>query len=163
MAKELTQITFDFSQPEEQREFLSGKPVEKPAQKKKSTRGRKSIKAMEEEVHNVQVPEDEELYKKQYYSIGEVAEMFDVNGSLVRYWAKEFEMDLRTNKKGDRFFKPDDIKTVQLIYDLTRRRKLTIPGAKDFLKKNKQAEEKYQLIQSLQRMKNFLLELKASL
>lgn len=164
MDKELAQITFDFFPPEEQKEFLSGQPVEpKPASKKKSTRGRKSIKAMEEEVHHVQVPEDEELFKKQYYSIGEVGTMFNVNASLLRYWANEFEFDLRTNKKGDRFFKPSDIKTLHLIYDLIRRRKFTLQGAKDFLKKNKQADEHYAMIQSLQRMKNFLLELKASL
>ncbi|MER3464067.1 MAG: MerR family transcriptional regulator, partial [Chitinophagaceae bacterium] len=65
--------------------------------------------------------------------------------------------------KGDRYFKPTDVKTLQLVYDLIRRRKMTIPGAKDFLKKNKQANEKYAMIQSLQRMRNFLMELKASL
>ena len=89
--------------------------------------------------------------------------MFGVNVSLLRYWEGEFEFDLRKNKKGDRFFTPNDIKTLQLIYDLIRRRKFTIQGAKDFLKKNKWADEKYAMIQSLQRMKNFLLELKASL
>ncbi|MER3470914.1 MAG: MerR family transcriptional regulator [Chitinophagaceae bacterium] len=162
MAKELTQITFDFSGAESQ-EFLSGKPIEKPAVKKKSTRGRKSLKATDDELHHVQVPEDEELFKKQYYSMGEVSEMFGLNQSMIRHWAREFQFDLRTNKKGDRYFKPTDVKTLQLVYDLIRRRKMTIPGAKDFLKKNKQANEKYAMIQSLQRMRNFLMELKASL
>ena len=72
MSKDLTQITFDFSEPSEQREFLSGQPVQKEAPKKKSTRGRKSIKEMEEALHQVQVPDDEQLFQKQYYSIGEV-------------------------------------------------------------------------------------------
>lgn len=163
MAKELTQITFDFSEPEEPREFLSGQPIAKEVPKKKSTRGRKSIKEMEEGLHNVQVPEDEQLFQKQYYSIGEVGAMFGVNGSLLRYWEKEFDFDLRKNKKGDRFFTPADIKTLQLIYDLVRRRKFTMQGAKDFMKKNKQVDEKYAMIQSLQRMRTFLMELKASL
>src|SRR5438067_1632946 len=100
MDKELTQITFDFSEQEEPREFLSGQPVAKEIPKKKSTRGRKSIKEMEEGLHQVQVPEDEKLFQKQYYTIGEVAAMFQVNGSLLRYWEGEFEFDLRKNKKG---------------------------------------------------------------
>lgn len=61
------------------------------------------------------------------------------------------------------FFKPTDVKNLQLIYDLLRRRKFTIEGAKEYLKKNKQADERYQLIQSLQRLRSFLLELKAHL
>jgi DNA-binding transcriptional MerR regulator len=163
MGDGLTQITFEFSGAEEQHELLSGQPLPKELPRKKSTRGRKSIKEMEEGLYQVQIPDDELLFRKQYYSIGEVAAMFSVNGSLLRYWEGEFEFDLRKNKKGDRFFTPADIKTMQLIYDLIRRRKFTIQGAKDFLKKNKQADEKYALIQSLQRMKTFLLELKASL
>jgi hypothetical protein len=52
---------------------------------------------------------------------------------------------------------------LQLIYDLLRRRKFTIEGAKDYLKKNQRADEKYSMIQSLQRLRSFLLELKAHL
>ncbi|HWJ26992.1 MAG TPA: MerR family transcriptional regulator, partial [Flavisolibacter sp.] len=69
----------------------------------------------------------------------------------------------RKNRKGDRFFKPSDIKNIQLIYDLIRRRKFTIEGAKDFLKKNKRAKEQYELIESLQKIRAFLLEIRANL
>jgi DNA-binding transcriptional MerR regulator len=127
-------------------------------------RGRRSLKDSALQADLVQVPEDEILFKKQYYSIGEVAGMFRENQSLIRYWETEFDiLQPRKNRKGDRFFRPVDIKNLLMIYDLLRRRKFTIEGAKDYLKKNKKAEEKFAVIQSLQKLKGFLLELKANL
>ena len=165
MATILDQITFDFDDNDNKpKEFLSGRPVEQPAPKPKSTRGRKSIKAAESETDYVNVPPDEELFKKQYYGIGEVAQMFNVNISLLRYWEAEFDiLQPRKNRKGDRLFKPDDIKNLQLIHDLLRRRKFTIDGAKDYLKRGNKMEEKWAMIQSLQKVKGFLQELKANL
>lgn len=162
---ELHQITFEFSGEEKkvQKEFLSGKPIPVPKEKARGSRGRKSIKEMEENLDLVEIPEDEILFQKQYYSIGEVAEMFKANTSLLRHWEGEFGMDLRKNKKGDRFFRPAEVKTLQLIHDLLRRRKFTIEGAKDYIKKNTRANEQYEMIQSLQRLKTFLLQLKAHL
>ena len=165
MDNPLSQITFDFSDPgKEPKEFLSGNPIPpKEVKKPKSGRGRKSLKETDADLHKVDVPDDEILFKKQYYAIGEVAAMFGVNNSLIRFWENEFDiLEPRKNRKGDRFFKPIDIKNLQLIYDLLRRRKFTVEGAKDYLKKNKQPEERYLMIQSLQRIKSFLLELKAS-
>ena len=90
--------------------------------------------------------------------------MFRENQSLIRYWETEFDiLQPRKNRKGDRFFRPVDIKNLVMIYDLLRRRKFTIEGAKDYLKKTKKAEEKFALIQSLEKIKAFLLELKASI
>lgn len=164
MSKTLGQITFEFSG-EEQKEFLSGNPVPpKDVLKPKSPRGRKSLKEAETSLERVDVPADEILFQKQYYSIGEVATMFGVNTSLIRFWENEFDiLEPRKNRKGDRFFKPSDVKNLELIHDLLRRRKFTIEGAKDYLKKNKHADERYIMIQSLQRIKSFLLELKAHL
>ena len=131
---------------------------------KKSTRGRKSLKALDAEADLVNIPDDETLFQRQYYSIGEVAEMFGVNQSLLRFWENEFDIiQPRKNRKGDRHFRPIDIKNLELIYDLLRRRKLTIEGAKDFLKKNSRAKEAFETIQSLQSLKGFLLEIKATL
>jgi Predicted transcriptional regulators len=88
--------------------------------------------------------------------------MFRENQSLIRYWETEFDiLQPRKNRKGDRFFRPVDVKNLVLIYDLLRRRKFTIEGAKDYLKKNKKAEEQFAMIQSLEKIKSFLLELKA--
>ena len=136
----------------------------KEKKKSKSTRGRRSLKENGENADLIQIPEDEILFQKQYYSIGDVAIMFRENQSLIRYWETEFDiLQPRKNRKGDRFFRPVDIKNLVLIYDLLRRRKFTIEGAKDFLKKNKKADEKFVTIQSLKKIKGFLLELKASL
>jgi DNA-binding transcriptional MerR regulator len=134
------------------------------AKKIKSTRGRKSIKQTAAEADLIDIPEDEVLFQKQYYSIGEVATMFKVNHSLLRYWENEFDViQPRKNRKGDRHFRPIDIKNLHLIYNLLRQRKYTIEGAKDFLKKNKKTQERFETIQKLQQIKSFLIEMKANL
>ncbi|MBL7741240.1 MAG: MerR family transcriptional regulator [Chitinophagaceae bacterium] len=178
MSKPLTQITFEFDavheketaaiEPvivvagEEKKEKLESVAV--ADKKPRSPRGRRSLKEAGLTADMVNVPPDEELFKKQYYAIGEVAGMFRENQSLIRYWETEFDiLQPRKNRKGDRFFRPVDIKNLVMIYDLLRRRKFTIEGAKDYLKKNKNAEEKFAMIQSLEKIKGFFLELKASL
>lgn len=129
-----------------------------------STRGRRSLRDNAIKADLVDVPADEELFKKAYYPIGEVARMFGENQSLIRYWESEFDiLKPRKNKKGDRYFRPVDIKNLVLIHDLLRRRKFTIEGAREYLRQNKKAEEKFALIQSLEKMKAFFLELKAQL
>jgi DNA-binding transcriptional MerR regulator len=142
-------------------EVLTQEPIQK---KIKSTRGRKSIKQTAAEADLINIPEDELLFRKQYYSIGEVAEMFKVNHSLLRYWENEFDIiQPRKNRKGDRHFRPIDIKNLHLIYNLLRQRKYTIEGAKDFIKKNKKTQERFETIQKLEQIKAFLLEMKANL
>jgi DNA-binding transcriptional MerR regulator len=127
-------------------------------------RGRRSLKEIASRVDLIQVPPDEELFKKQYYSIGEVATMFREKQSLIRYWETEFDiLQPRKNRKGDRYFRPIDVKNLVLIYDLLRRRKFTIDGARDYLKKNKKAEDRFALIQSLQQIRSFLVELRTNL
>ena len=127
-------------------------------------RGRRSLKDIASRVDQIQIPADEELFKKQYYSIGEVATMFREKQSLIRYWETEFDiLQPRKNRKGDRYFRPVDIKNLVLIYDLLRRRKFTIDGARDYLKKNKKAEDRFALIQSLQQIRTFLIELRSNL
>jgi DNA-binding transcriptional MerR regulator len=144
-------------------EMPKQEPV-KVIKKIKSTRGRKSIKQVEAEADLIEIPEDDVLFQKQYYSMGEVAEMFRVNHSLLRFWENEFDIiQPRKNRKGDRYFRPVDIKNLHLIYHLLRQRKYTIEGAKDFLKKSKNAEEKFATIRKLQQVREFLLELKAGL
>ena len=143
---------------------LSVEESESPVKPTKSTRGRKSLKTIDEGADLINIPPDEILFQKQYYAIGEVAEMFGVNQSLLRFWETEFDIiQPRKNRKGDRHFRPVDIKNLLLIHDLLRRRKLTIEGAKDFLKKNKRSPERFAMIQSLQKIKGFILEIKATL
>lgn len=138
--------------------------ITEPTFKTKSGRGRKSIRQISEEADLIQIPEDDILFQKQYYTMGEVAEMFRVNQSLLRFWEAEFNiLQPKKNKKGDRYFRPVDIKNLHLIYHLLRQRKYTIEGAKDFLKSNARAEEKFETIKKLEEVKNFLLEMKANL
>lgn len=128
-------------------------------------RGRKALKEMDAELDLVEVPEDEVLFTKQYYPISLVAKWFRVNSSLLRYWTQEFDiLQPRTNKKGDRLFRPEDVKNLQVIYYLLRHRKFTMEGAKTFLKANRKAVDvNMQLMQSLTKFRSFLLELKANL
>ena len=135
-----------------------------PSPQAPSKRGRKSLKQVSAEADLIEIPVDEVLFSKQYYTMGEVSEMFRVNQSLLRFWESEFDiLQPRKNKKGDRYFRPVDIKNLHLIYHLLRQKKYTIEGAKEFLKKNKKADERFEVVQRLQEIKAFLLEWKAQL
>ena len=123
-----------------------------------------SLKESDTGADLIEVPEDEILFQKKYYAIGLVADMFKMNQSLIRFWENEFDiLKPRKNGKGDRLFRPEDIKNLKLIYHLLRERKYTMEGAKEYLKQNKRAEEKFALIESLQKLKGLLNELKADL
>lgn len=128
-------------------------------------RGRKSLKEIDIEADLVNVPEDEILFMKQYYPISEVAGWFNVNTSLIRFWENEFDiLQPRKNRKGDRLFRPEDVKNLQLIHLLLRQKKFSIEGAREYIKTNKnKVDVQMQLTQTLQKFKGFLLELKASL
>lgn len=156
----LSQITFDFGN--ESSKKNEDKKVLRESVKQK--RGRKSLKEMGVNAELVEIPEDDILFQKQYYSIGDVATMFKENTSLIRYWENEFSiLKPKKNKKGDRFFRPEDIKNLKMIYHLLRERKYTIEGAKEFIKNNKAAGEKHEMIESLEKIKSFLIELKNNL
>ena len=135
--------------------------IKKPLQK----RGRKSFKEIDAEVDLIEIPEDEVLFQKQYYPISEVAKWFRVNTSLLRFWENEFDvLKPRKNRKGDRLFRPEDVKNLQLIYQLLRQRKYTIEGAKEYIKTNKKkADIQLHLTNTLQKLKIFLLDLKVNL
>jgi DNA-binding transcriptional MerR regulator len=102
---------------------------------------------------------------KLYYSIGEVAKMFEVNTSLIRFWEKEFDiLKPKKNKKGNRLFTKADIEHLHLIYYLVKERGYTLEGAKQKLKDNKQdIVNNHELVKSLTKIKEFLLELKKTL
>tara|TARA_R110000751_G_scaffold28989_5_gene75094 strand:+ start:2220 stop:2549 length:330 start_codon:yes stop_codon:yes gene_type:complete len=103
-----------------------------------------------------------QLPEKLYYSIGEVADAFDVNTSLIRFWEKEFDvLKPKKNAKGNRKFTPTDIKNLELIYHLVKERGFTLEGAKTHLKENKQQTlNKFDLIRKLENIKAQLQELK---
>ncbi len=104
------------------------------------------------------------LPDKLYYSIGEVAKAFDVNTSLIRYWEQEFPIiKPKKNKKGNRYFTPEDIKNLQIIYHLVKEKGYTLDGAKIALTTNSKISETITLIDRLEFVKAELLKLKDSL
>ena len=158
----LSQINFEFG--DDLQKKTDHKKIAGDTENQKSKRGRKSLKKIDEDTPGIEVPDDEILFQKQYYPIGDVAAMFKESTSLIRYWENEFPiLKPKKNKKGDRFFRPEDVKNLKMIYHLLREKKYTIEGAREFLKNNKSAGEKHEIIESLEKVKLFLLELKNNL
>ena len=102
---------------------------------------------------------------KLYYTMGEVTQMFDVNASQIRYYEREFEiLQPKKNKKGNRLFSPDDVENLRIIFSLVKDKGYTLQGAKDHLRSNKDEEKENQkVIDSIERLKHFLLEVKEKL
>lgn len=104
---------------------------------------------------------------KLYYSIGEVADMFEVNTSLIRFWEKEFALiKPGKNKKGNRLFTQKDIQNFEKIYQLVKVQGYTLEGAKLQLRKNGKSEamvEPNEVIKMLENIKADLLRLKEDL
>lgn len=111
------------------------------------------------------MPYKEPEIKKLYYSIGEVADMFDVNTSLIRYWEKEFDViKPKKNKKGNRMFTPEDVENFHIIYHLVKEKGLTLKGAKLKMKENREDTlNNFEIIKRLQNIKAMLLEIKSEL
>ena len=102
---------------------------------------------------------------KMYYTMGEVAILFDVNQSLIRFYEKEFDiLQPKKNKKGNRYFTPEDIENLKIIFDLIREKGYTLNGAKEYLKSNMNStKENYRVISTLENIKSFLIEVRDQL
>lgn len=157
-----------------QLDIFGGQAPEKPTKKPESKQEQKALSipvppsVVEENVPsvspNLNIPADQELDSKQYYPISEVANMFNVNISLLRFWEKEFTiLKPRKNKKGDRLFRPEDIRNLKLIYFLLKEKKYTIKGAREYLKKGKKVDDKFDTVEVLKNIRSMLLDLKAGL
>jgi len=107
------------------------------------------------------MPYKEVKVVKLYYSIGEVAKMFDVNTSLIRFWEKEFDIiKPKKNKKGNRLFTQKDIDNFHIIYHLVKEQGMTLKGAKKKMKENKEdTEHNFEIIRSLEQIKEMLTDL----
>lgn len=108
------------------------------------------------------MPFKEKTIEKLYYSISEVADMFNVNNSLIRFWEKEFDIIRpKKNKKGNRMFTKEDIENFRVIFHLVKERGFTLQGAQQKLKANKSdTVNKVDVIHRLGKVKDFLLDLK---
>ncbi|QSE96699.1 MerR family transcriptional regulator [Fulvivirga lutea] len=111
------------------------------------------------------MPYKEKSIEKKYYSIGEVAAQFNVATSLIRFWESEFDLiKPKKNRKGNRQFTKEDIENVKLIYHLVKERGFTLQGAKDMLKSSSNdLKDKMDMIDSLTKVKEFLVELRKNI
>jgi len=111
------------------------------------------------------MPYKEKDIEKKYYSIGEVAALFKVAPSLIRFWETEFEvLTPKKNKKGNRQYTKEDIDNLKVIYHLVKEKGYTLQGAKEALKNNRiKPVDKVEVIKSLEKVKEFLVELKKNL
>lgn len=104
--------------------------------------------------------------KKLYYSMGEVAEMFDVTPALIRHWESQFDcIKPHRNKKGNRLFTPDDVERLKQIYHLVKERGMTLKGANKVLKRAKSDEvvQEMELLERLQKIRAALVEVREEL
>ena len=103
--------------------------------------------------------------EKLYFSISEVAEKFNLAPSALRFWEKEFDtIKPFKNKKGNRFYTQEDVEHIAMINHLVKERGLTLKGAKAKLKDHKdEVEHNYEIVQKLQEIKKYLIEIKESL
>ncbi len=103
--------------------------------------------------------------KKIYYSIGEVAQMLQVNDSLLRFWEKEFDcISPQKSKGGTRTYTENDIKNLRLVYHLVKEKGMTLEGAKKRLKNNmSESSRTYEVINHLKNIREELLNIKQEL
>jgi len=111
------------------------------------------------------VPYKEKPITKLYYSIGEVARMFDVNTSLIRFWEKEFDiLKPKKNAKGNRLFTQKDVDNLKVIFHLVKERGFTLEGAKKKLRDNKgDTIQNEEIVEKLKDIRKFLVELRENL
>ena len=111
------------------------------------------------------MPYKEKEITKLYYSISEVATMFNVNSSLIRFWEKEFNIiKPRKNKKGNRLFTQKDIDNFHVIFHLVKERGYTLEGAKKKLRSNRdETINQAEIVAKLKTVREFLVELKDQL
>ncbi len=111
------------------------------------------------------MPYKKPTIEKLYYTIGEVADIFDVNTSLVRFWEKEFDIiKPAKNKKGNRMFTPDDVENFHIIYHLVKEKGMTLKGAKKKISDNKEDTiQNFELIKRLKDIKSELITIRDNL
>ena len=107
------------------------------------------------------------MAEKIFYTMGEVAEMFDVNTSLIRHWESQFAiLRPKRNKKGNRLFSPRDVENLKMIYHLVKECGMTLEGAKKALRNGSAAgsvERDTELMERLQRIRSLLAEVREDL
>ncbi|MBR8535103.1 MerR family transcriptional regulator [Carboxylicivirga sediminis] len=108
------------------------------------------------------MPYKEQKVERLFYSIGEVAEMFNVNTSLIRFWEKEFDIiKPHKNKKGNRLFTPKDVENFHLIFHLVKEKGMTLKGAQKKLKENHDdTVNNFEVVSKLKDIRELLVEIR---
>lgn len=111
------------------------------------------------------MPYKKPIIEKVFYSIGEVADLFGVNTSNIRFWENEFDiLKPHKNNKGNRMFTKEDIENLKIIYHLLKERGMTIKGAQKKLKENKEDTlQNYEVVSRLQEIRKMLIDIKEEL
>lgn len=102
---------------------------------------------------------------KLYYSIREVAQMFDLNESTLRYWETEFpHLKPKTNAQNVRQYTDKDIEQIRIIHNLVKVRGFKLAAARRMLQANRQgAERTAEVLQTLISVNDQLKALKSQL
>ena len=103
--------------------------------------------------------------KKVYYTIKEVAEMFSVKESLLRFWESEFpQLKPQTVGNKVRQYTQKDIDMVGVIYNLVKVRGFKIAAARKMLNENRTgAEQSEKILNTLISVREELTQLKNQL
>jgi len=173
-AKKVTEETEENSK-EENSKSQSEEPASEQEKKEKKPKKERAAEskvkeykaeeepAQKESKESINIPEDWDG-EKQYYTIGEVARLFTVKTSHIRFWTNEFKLKVRTTRKGDRLYSPEQIRELRAIHHLVKERGFTLSGAKAKLKsQNKLDVETIDLKQSLLQLRNKLVIIKNQL
>jgi len=111
------------------------------------------------------VPYKEKEIEKKYYTIGEVADELKVATSLIRFWESEFDnIKPKKNRKGNRQFTKEDLQNVKLIYHLVKEKGYTLQGARNYIANGGTDDsDKMEVIEKLNALRNFLVEIRQQL
>ncbi len=102
---------------------------------------------------------------KIYYSMGEVAELFGVNASLLRFWEEEFPiLKIAKNSRGHRIYTTADVDNIRLIYYLVKEQGMTLDGAKKRIRQNRDGVNRdAEIVEHLRSIRNMLAALREEL
>lgn len=111
------------------------------------------------------MPYKEKPIEKKYFTIGEVAKILGVATSLIRFWETQFDfIRPKKNAKGNRKYTQEDLKKLKLVYHLVKEKGYTLQGAQEHIKQSKDSiDDKAEMVESLKRIREFLLEMKNNL
>jgi DNA-binding transcriptional MerR regulator len=152
---------------EEPLEIPKETPEKKPRAPRKESKAEITSEKTAELKETVSKQSKEDASGKNYYAIGEIAKMFKVRTSHIRFWTIQFALKMRTNRKGDRLYTPENIEQLKLIHHLVKVQGFTIAGAKAKMKElkhtNMEELQKNNIINTLKSLRDTLINLRTQI